>query len=68
MKGFVWIPAALGRVMSPPLKESILASAVDFPIVEPHPSGEPQTSNARVVDEKQANNKLARFLKLHPKP
>ncbi|KAF8606669.1 hypothetical protein BDV93DRAFT_520942 [Ceratobasidium sp. AG-I] len=57
------------RDMLPPLNESILASAVDFPATPIAPAGdEPQSANTKVMDEKQVNNKLARFLKLRPKP
>jgi tether containing UBX domain for GLUT4 len=57
------------RDMLPPLKSDILSSAADFPAAqEISASEEPRASSSKAVNEKQVNNKLARFLKLHPKP
>lgn len=59
----------LGRDSLPPLHESILATAVDFPVTqEPRVINTSTPAIVKVQDDKQVNNKLARFLKLHPKP
>lgn len=76
----VWNSCAVGTLVTlinmlpardrlPPLNETILANAVDFPAIEePRTHESPQSTTVKVQDDKQVNNKLARFLKLHPKP
>lgn len=61
------------REKLPPLHQSVLDAAVDFPVVDPpieEASPNPTASASKAIkgtDKKETENKLARFLKLQPR-